>query len=125
MTYTLQEETSVGVWSDYTGSLASLDNITQQVTITSSASDFALDQTTMHFRVVIVSTTISSANYPLIMDIYVKFVHPCHYTAFSDNGGVSGSPLQNIAYSAPHPGPITEAVADFPYDLLGSVDCGT
>ena len=58
MTYALQEETSTGVWSDYTGTLASYDDTTQQVTITSSATDYALDQTTMHFRVTVTSVTL-------------------------------------------------------------------
>ena len=79
----------------------------------------------MHFRVVIVSVTLSLASNPLIMDIYVKFVHPCHTAIFSDNGGVSATTIENIAYSAPHPAPITQAVTNFPYDIQGTVDCGT
>ena len=78
----------------------------------------------MHFRVTVTSVTFSLASNPLIMDIYVRFVHPCHSAVFSDNGGVSGSPLENIAYSAPHPAPMTQAVTDFPYDISGTVDCG-
>ena len=39
----IQEEISSGVWSDYSGSLVTLDEMARIVTITSSASDLSLD----------------------------------------------------------------------------------
>lgn len=122
---TLQEETSAGVWADYSGPIATLDTGTQQVTITTTAADYGLDQTTMHFRVVIKSVALlSDANFPLLLDIYVKFVHPCYSAAFSDNGGVSASTIENTVFNAPHPSPLDVPVTAFPYDIQGSVDCG-
>ena len=106
--YFVQEETSSGVWTDYTGALVTHDSSAQTLTVTSSAvSDLSLDQQTMHFRVAAASTaTLSLADNPLILDVTVRFVHPCYSAVFSDNGGVP-TPIINTAYSAPHPSPIT------------------
>lgn len=94
--------------------------------ITTTAADFSLDQTTLHIRVVIKSVALfSDANNPLVLDLYVKFVHPCYAAAFSDNGGVSATTIENVVFNAPHPAPLSIAVADFPYNLQGTVDCGT
>ena len=42
--YFIEEETSTGVWTSYSGSLVTLDEMAETLTIASSTSDFGLDQ---------------------------------------------------------------------------------
>ena len=67
--------------------------------------------------------TLSVALAPAYWDLFVNFVHPCHFAVFSDHIGVT-SPIVAEVEEAPHPTPIYEIAPDFPYDLEGLYDCG-
>ena len=106
------------MWSDYTGSLASLDSATQILTLTSAIGDVALDGTSKKFRVAIASVTdLSIAASPVYLEVNIDYIHPCHSAVFSDNGGVSATPIVTTAYSPTHPSPQTIPITDFPYNL--------
>ena len=84
--YFVEEETSTGVWSSYSGSIVTLDDVAETLTIASSTGDFGLDQQTLHFRVAVASVaTLSDALNPVYWDVYVNMVHPCRNTVFLDN----------------------------------------
>ena len=94
------------------------------MTVTSTASDFGLDQQTFHFRVGVASVSdLNLASSPVFWDFYVNMIHPCRLAIFSDNGGVT-SPIIASIKNAPHPSPIYKIINYFPYDLDNTYDCG-
>jgi len=87
--------------------------------------NYSLDQLTAQFRVAVATTSDLSAAYtPVLLEVHVKFVHPCHSTTFSDTSTTFAALTEISYYATPHPSPESQSVSDFPYALQGSVDCG-
>ena len=68
--------------------------------------------------------TLSEAINPMFWYLTVQFQHPCLFATFEDNGGVT-TPIEAVIRADPHPNPIIEPVADFPFTYNGiPLDCG-
>ena len=86
----------------------------------------ALDGLTKHFRVWVASVPVfENAVNKLILDVFVKYTHPCNGALFTNNGQIFLAPLSNfVDPAATHPSPLMQALTDFPYNLQPTVDCG-
>ena len=87
--------------------------------------DYVLDGQILSIRIGVTSVPIfADAFNPMFWYITIRFEHSCRFVDFADNGGVT-TPILAVIRPDPHPDPILESVADFPYTYNGNaVDCG-